>query len=211
MITNDQLAELERMARAATPGPWRAGRPREIVSASEVCVDTDIGPKVLLAGNSNFIAEGERNAAFVAAADPATVLALVAELAGWRKLKDPNVLFNNMLAGIPARLSAETLLHLAGDQYQGMAARIAELEQDAARLDYMIENGLFVEAFIMPDLPKMPPLCWLVNFRTGPIDKKQFEDPRAAIDAAMAPPRCTCPSGDGSLRWPCPRHPPESA
>ncbi|WP_434627526.1 DNA adenine methylase [Chromobacterium sp. CV08] len=22
---------------------------------------------------------------------------------------------------------------------------------------------------------------------------------------------CTCPSGDGSLRWPCPRHPPEVA
>ncbi len=22
---------------------------------------------------------------------------------------------------------------------------------------------------------------------------------------------CTCPSGDGSLRWPCPAHPPESA
>ena len=20
---------------------------------------------------------------------------------------------------------------------------------------------------------------------------------------------CTCPSGDGSLRWPCPQHPPE--
>lgn len=89
--------------------------------------------------------------------------------------------------------------------------RIIELERDSARLDYMIENGLFVEAFIMPDLPKMRPLCWLVNFKTGPIVKKQFEDPRAAIDAAMAPPRCTCPSGDGSLRWPCPRHPPESA
>ena len=23
-------------------------------------------------------------------------------------------------------------------------------------------------------------------------------------------PRCTCPSGDGSLRWPCPAHPPEA-
>jgi len=22
---------------------------------------------------------------------------------------------------------------------------------------------------------------------------------------------CTCPSGDGSLRWPCPQHPPESS
>lgn len=41
-----------------------------------------------------------------------------------------------------------------------------------------------------------------------------------ALDAAIAslsapqPPaealRCTCPSGDGSLRWPCPAHPPEA-
>lgn len=31
-------------------------------------------------------------------------------------------------------------------------------------------------------------------------------------DAAPQPPEaCTCPSGDGSLRWPCPKHPPEAA
>lgn len=30
---------------------------------------------------------------------------------------------------------------------------------------------------------------------------------RAATGQAMA--GCTCPSGDGSLRWPCPVHPPE--
>lgn len=27
--------------------------------------------------------------------------------------------------------------------------------------------------------------------------------------ASLAPKICTCPSGDGSLRWPCPVHPPE--
>ncbi|AXT46414.1 ead/Ea22-like family protein [Chromobacterium rhizoryzae] len=80
-MTNDQLAELASLARAATPGPWRAGRPREIVSTSEVCIDTDIGPKVLLSGNSNFIAEGERDAAFAAAANPSTVLALLDRIA----------------------------------------------------------------------------------------------------------------------------------
>ncbi|MDT0140180.1 hypothetical protein [Acidovorax sp. PRC11] len=37
---------------------------------------------------------------------------------------------------------------------------------------------------------------------------------RAALDvyrsaaAGPAPPRCTCPTGDGSLRWLCPSHPP---
>lgn len=254
MITKEQLAELASLARAATPGPWECQtsngwRRVGTTAANRGRRDGDV------------VANGAAtpaNMAYIAAANPATVLALIAdneakaaELAEWRKLKDPNALHINMLAGIPARLPAETLLHLAGEQYQGMAARIAELERevedanqarreaqlatqaaqtsrdsaitqarrelgariielerDSARLDYMIENGLFVEAFIMPDLPKMRPLCWLVNFKTGPIVKKQFEDPRAAIDAAMAPPRCTCPSGDGSLRWPCPRHPP---
>ncbi|OBU86702.1 hypothetical protein [Chromobacterium subtsugae] len=33
----------------------------------------------------------------------------------------------------------------------------------------------------------------------------------AMLAAAPQPLTCTCPSGDGSLRWPCPRHPPESA
>jgi hypothetical protein len=31
---------------------------------------------------------------------------------------------------------------------------------------------------------------------------------RAMIAAAPTPEACTCPSGDGSLRWPCPSHPP---
>lgn len=31
---------------------------------------------------------------------------------------------------------------------------------------------------------------------------------RAALAAAAPEARCTCPSGDGSLRWPCPDHPP---
>ena len=34
----------------------------------------------------------------------------------------------------------------------------------------------------------------------------------AMLAAAPQPPgACTCPSGDGSLRWPCPQHPPEAA
>jgi len=32
---------------------------------------------------------------------------------------------------------------------------------------------------------------------------------RQVFPASLAPKVCTCPSGDGSLRWPCPVHPPE--
>ena len=37
------------------------------------------------------------------------------------------------------------------------------------------------------------------------------EEVQKAFDEcdAMLKKHCTCPSGDGSLRWPCPDHPPE--
>lgn len=51
-------------------------------------------------------------------------------------------------------------------------------------------------------------------------DVSDWRAMESALDAAIAalsapqPPaeaqRCTCPSGDGSLRWPCPAHPPEA-
>ena len=51
-------------------------------------------------------------------------------------------------------------------------------------------------------------------------DRWAGPDERVALDAAIAslsapqPPaeaqRCSCPSGDGSLRWPCSVHPPET-
>lgn len=58
---------------------------------------------------------------------------LEAALAEWKSLRDPHVLHANLLRGIPAKLSDDQLLHIAGDKYQDMATRIAELEQDAAR------------------------------------------------------------------------------
>lgn len=54
-----------------------------------------------------------------------------ARIAEWETLRDPNVLHANLLRGIPAKLSADQLLHIAGDKYQAMAARIAELEAKA--------------------------------------------------------------------------------
>lgn len=36
-------------------------------------------------------------------------------------------------------------------------------------------------------------------------------DPKMALPSMPGAARCTCPSGDGSLVWPCPSHPPESA
>ncbi|NHR08109.1 hypothetical protein HA052_23235, partial [Chromobacterium haemolyticum] len=64
--------------------------------------------------------------------------------------------------------------------------RIAELEQYAARYRALRRGQR-----------------WSVVNGIG--DTLRAEKLDAAIDATMEPPRCTCPSGDGSLRWPCPR------
>lgn len=83
---NLDLDRLEALALAATPGPWRVGAyPAEIVGDTHVCVDTDIGVKVLLRGNENFYEEARANAAFSAAADRDTVLALIAEVRALRR------------------------------------------------------------------------------------------------------------------------------
>lgn len=82
------LDHLESIALAATPGPWRVGSyPAEIVGDTHVCIDTEFGVKVLLRGNENFYEEARTNAAFCAAADRDTVLALIAEVRALRKDK----------------------------------------------------------------------------------------------------------------------------
>lgn len=44
-----------------------------------------------------------------------------------------------------------------------------------------------------------------------PVEHAKAKQYRAMLDAGLAaapaPAVCTCPSGDGSLRWPCPAHP----
>lgn len=83
------IDELERLAKAATPGRWRVGAyPAEIVGDTHVCVDTEFGVKVLLRGNENFYEEARANAAFSAAADRDTVLALIAEVRALREFRE---------------------------------------------------------------------------------------------------------------------------
>lgn len=42
-------------------------------------------------------------------------IALRAQVAEWERLRDPSVLHGNLLRGVPAKLSRELILHLAGD------------------------------------------------------------------------------------------------
>lgn len=81
-INDEQLAELESKAQAAMQGPWRAGNAydKPFIPGYEVICDTDDGPYVILGGNQNFLDDAIRNVAHAAAANPATVLALIATI-----------------------------------------------------------------------------------------------------------------------------------
>ena len=57
----------------------------------------------------------------IAAAEKVSVLQQ-AELDEWRKLRDPQVLHVNLCRGFPAKLTAEQLLHIAGDATQTTVA-----------------------------------------------------------------------------------------
>lgn len=76
----------------------------------------------------------------------------------------------------------------------------------------------------LPGAVALPPLPWdldTTNARlTIPIKVGVLVDAlhrwgrevyARAQQAALESPACTCPSGDGSLRWPCMQHPPEAA
>jgi hypothetical protein len=96
-MTTD-LKELERLARAATPGPWaintagiaKRGEPFKIteiyVYAPETQDDTAICADVIDPVTQE---PSEANAAYIAAANPAAILSLIAELEQCRK--DANV------------------------------------------------------------------------------------------------------------------------
>ncbi|WP_047236915.1 ead/Ea22-like family protein [Chromobacterium subtsugae] len=167
MLTPDQLAALRAAAAAATPGPWEYQTSNgwwRVGTTAARCGRAD----------GDVVAHGAASPAnleFIAAANPAVVLALLAHI-------------------------------------DTQAVRIAELERDAARYRWLRSDDIEV-------LPGQREIC-AVRFPL-PSDEDAGEEVLfeseldAAIDAAMQPLTCTCPSGDGSLRWPCPRHPPESA
>jgi hypothetical protein len=52
--------------------------------------------------------------------------------------------------------------------------------------------------------------AWREGYWTGVQGVYEGDEAVDDEDLRIPPPnaQCTCPSGDGSLRWPCPQHPP---
>lgn len=65
--------------------------------------------------------------------------------------------------------------------------------------------------YLTEELPKVAPD---VDWFDGRYMEQLVDGAFAAMRLATPTPQaaaCTCPSGDGSLRWPCPTHPPQAA
>ncbi|VEB42919.1 Uncharacterised protein [Chromobacterium violaceum] len=164
MLTPDQLAALRAAAEAATPGPWehqtsngwhRVGT----TPANRGRVDGD----VVASG-----AASPANMAYIAAANPAAVQGLLADL---------EAMAQELLA-----YRADASLDTAGATIRAQAARIAELERDAARYRWLRSDDIEV-------LPGQREIC-AVRFPL-PFDEDGGEEVLfeseldSAIDAAM--------------------------
>lgn len=105
------------------------------------------------------------------------------------RTKIPFVAFDttNMLAA----LEKFAILAQAGvelrQEWQAECDELREqLTKAERRLEFMIDNGLYIEGKTIAGMPDMPPLCRLVDFIDGQVDSKLFGDPIEAIDAAIA-------------------------
>lgn len=94
-MTDEQLADLERLARAATPGPW-------FCDASNVGCWVSRGTSHRDRGESVTDEVSFPDGAFIAAADPLAVLAMVAEV---RRLRAEVAAERERCAAVVGRLA----------------------------------------------------------------------------------------------------------
>ena len=89
-MTDAQLATLEAAAKAATPGPWVTDYRQRYVFAEgvNVCEIRGYGELIHMVPESDVIEQMRNNAAFIATANPAAVLELIAELRQVRRERD---------------------------------------------------------------------------------------------------------------------------
>ncbi|HDZ0612614.1 TPA: DUF551 domain-containing protein [Klebsiella pneumoniae] len=133
-------------------------------------------------------------------------------------------------AGSNVMLPAEEAEELASIALAAMDSEPVELQPELAKVIYHFRDwneGFPVERFkadyviswMLANYPPAQPAPVVPKEMTAGIAVKHWEGGRGSIEsfvagynfcrAAMlqAEPVCTCPSGDGSLRWPCQVHP----
>ncbi|MBX9348792.1 hypothetical protein K5M36_17025 [Chromobacterium vaccinii] len=189
MLTPDQLAALRAAAKAATPGPWQVvtdehphclgGKhiERRIFTSWEHPQLRDFSPVVTMSVGVPEVA-GERaiqmasirqaDADYIAAANPAVVQELLADL---------EAMAQELLA-----YRADSSLDTAGATIRAQAARIAELERDAATRDAEIASALPGTYYMDPPDGGDVPL--LEQLRRTALDAARYRAFRAELLSA---------------------------
>lgn len=133
-ITDELLAELEQLAGKATPGPWTSGEP--IIGVRRFIVADICGRMVYPATNE--ITHGTSavdDAAYIAAANPATILSLLQHVRELRRDSETLRLYSSIIDEIDRRAGKQHCLEDQCDftvtiQYEDYAVIAA---YDAAR------------------------------------------------------------------------------
>ncbi|MGY8624274.1 ead/Ea22-like family protein [Chromobacterium violaceum] len=166
MLTPDQLAALRAAAEAATPGPWE-----HQTSNGWHRVGTTPANRGRVVGD--VVASGAASPAdmaHIAAANPAAVQGLLADL---------EAMAQELLA-----YRADSSLDTAGATIRAQAARIAELERDAARYRWLTQDAYIGECFT--DRGVVLEICGtdreIPVFHERATDREEVD---AAIDAAL--------------------------
>ncbi|WP_337881847.1 hypothetical protein [Chromobacterium haemolyticum] len=177
MLTPDQLAELERRARAATLGPWEyqtsnGWRRVGTTAANRGRMDGDI------VAND---AASPANMSYIAAASPVTVLALIARIAELEQERDHwKANHDNQVQRARILIERDDLPLERVKAYE----RYSALEQDAARYRWLTQDAYIGECFT--ERGTVLEICGtdreIPVYHERSTDRDEVD---AAIDAAM--------------------------
>lgn len=186
----------------ATPGGWY------VDYDFDVCTE-----------GCGFIAETHgnnlvHNAQYIALANPANILALVKAL---EKAQQENT------AGVAGMAeSYETTISMLKSRTVELESEVEKWKQESETWEQVAEKQLATAIELESRTVKLPDFRHEhFNSNWGEHDAEAYQVAlREALTAQgikweagrcaamlQAAPVCTCPSGDGSLRWPCPVHP----
>ncbi|HBT3701037.1 TPA: DUF551 domain-containing protein [Klebsiella pneumoniae] len=228
-----ELAQsLKAAAEKATPGRWEYYPGNTSIEYNVDSMDEDQGSIVYVDSGDFTQAQTERNGEFIALANPASILALVEALEKAQQMIDE--LEGRMaLAAMDSSESVELPLDYLQGHKDGLewAARLAEANHPETG-DWLYDDPIELAKAIRkgPDMPPAQPApvvpeemtpemmrsvqlnselgAYAASNLSGAYDLfAEFWKEACRSAMLQAEPVCTCPSGDGSLRWPCPVHP----
>lgn len=176
-------SELKRLAEAATPGPWACGDKPEGRFWHIGAGNQAIGSTYAASKNSSMASVFEANARFIAAANPAAVLALIAENERLQHFKTSFMEWSDKTDWVQETAHwSELGKHRADvlkDRIDQFKAENEALRRDAERYRWLRKTESWEEHY------NRDGRLWIVSGREG-VDNQTGEELDDSIDAAMA-------------------------